>query len=311
MFEVENVGRALAGSGERAYLREIGRFELLTSDQEVRCAQVLERSAGALKELELCTATGPKWHELQQIIKEGDAARSLLVKSNLRLVLSIARRYRRPGVAFQDLVQEGNVGLLHAAERFDWRLGFRFSTYATWWIRKAIVRALAVYTETIRVPDHVRADLRKVSDAEHSLVLQLDRQPTLEEIAVLAVISVDRVRQLRMIRQTADSLDRQLDSSTELRLIDVIADPSVEMADEAAARAILADEIRRALQELSDPERKMVTLRFGLDDGQPRTYEEVGRSLNVPAERAKFVESKLLIKLRRSPGFECLRDYLL
>jgi len=300
-----DVGTTSTGGADsvRAYLKEIGRVRLLTADQEVALARCMERGLGASKPHgEGCTDD-----ELLQA--EAAVARQILVEANLRLVVSVAKWYRNRGMSFLDLVQEGNVGLMRAVERFDHTKGFKFSTYAKWWIRQAISRAIADQARTIRIPVHVVDHINVVLRAQRTLLQELGRDPTIEEVAKLADMTVAAVREALRINQDTVSLEQPL-GEDDFILSDTIEDRSGTSPSDAAVRATLSAAVRNVLSGLSERERMVVSLRYGLDDGQVRTLEEVGREFGVTRERVRQIESKSLAKLRQPVRSERLRDYL-
>ncbi|HTV12893.1 MAG TPA: sigma-70 family RNA polymerase sigma factor [Acidimicrobiales bacterium] len=314
-----DIGVAATGSSDsvRAYLKEIGRVRLLTAEQEVALARCVERgmaAAGRLDELGPAKTSRNKALEKQRETDEraraeGAVARQVLVEANLRLVVSVAKYYRNRGLSFLDLIQEGNIGLMRAVEKFDWEKGFKFSTYATWWIRQAISRAIADQARTIRIPVHVVDSINTVIAAERSLLQEWGREPTIEEIAARAEMTPTRVREFLRINQDTVSLEQPL-GDDDFNLSDTVEDEGVLAPGEAAAQAMLAEAVRNVLSHLSDREQMVVRLRFGLDDGQVRTLEEVAREFGVTRERVRQIESKTLAKLRQPVRSGQLRDYL-
>ena len=324
--DTETVRTLRAGSGAagsrivadpvRAYLREIGRVSLLSAELEVLCAKRIER--GNLAQEELRTLAGPRPHagataarrrSLERQVAEGQEARDLLTEANLRLVVSIAKRYRNRGMAFLDLIQEGNLGLMRAVEKFDYRKGFKFSTYATWWIRQAITRSVADQARTIRIPVHMVETINKVVRTQRQLSQQLGREPTIEEIAEKVELPVERVREIQRISQDTISLQQPIGGDEEFSLSDLVEDHSAEVPLAAATRVLLNEAVERALHGLSDREQEVVRLRFGLEDGRIRTLEEVGQIFGVTRERVRQIEMKTLAKLRQPALARPLRDY--
>jgi len=249
--------------------------------------------------------------ELSRRVEAGDElARKRLIQANLRLVVKIAKAYSRYGTAFLDLIQEGNLGLIRAVEKFDYTKGFKFSTYATWWIRQAITRAIADQARTIRIPVHMVETMNKVLRISRQMLQELGREPTIDEIAAKVELTPDKVREIQRIAQEPVSLETPVGEEDDSLLGDFVEDPNVIAPATAAARALLSEAIEEALQELNDREQQVVRLRFGLDDGQIRTLEEVGREFSVTRERIRQIESKTLAKLRHPTRSQRLRDYL-
>jgi RNA polymerase primary sigma factor len=301
----------------RAYLREIGKVSLLSAELEVLCAQRIERGNHANDQLEELRRDGTivelsprKRRNLEREVAEGLEARDLLTEANLRLVVSIAKRYRNRGMAFLDLIQEGNLGLMRAVEKFDYRKGFKFSTYATWWIRQAITRAVADQARTIRIPVHMVETINKVTRVQRQLSQQLGREPTVEEIAQIVELPADRIREIQRISQDTISLQQPIGGDDEFSLSDLVEDQAAEVPIDAATRVLLNEAVQRALHELTAREQEVVRLRFGLDDGRIRTLDEVGQIFGVTRERIRQIEMKTLAKLRQPSLARPLRDYL-
>ena len=318
---------ALAGGGSssgsagtdpvRAYLREIGRVALLSPELEVLCAQQIEAGTEAVATLASWKADGlfddvpfEQRRAVERAIHEGQEAKDLLIEANLRLVVSIAKRYRNRGMAFLDLIQEGNLGLMRAVEKFDYHRGFKFSTYATWWIRQAITRAVADQARTIRIPVHMVETINKVVRTQRQLSQELGREPTIEEIANRTQFPVERVRELQRISQDTISLEQPIGEEEDFSLSDLIEDQTAEVPVDAATRMLLNEAVKRALSELTEREQEVVRLRFGLDDGRIRTLEEVGQLFGVTRERIRQIEMKTLAKLRHPMVSRPLRDYV-
>jgi RNA polymerase primary sigma factor len=301
----------------RMYLREIGRVPLLVAAEEVDLAKRIEAGVEAsvqLAELEAAGALGDldpdEAARLQALANDGDDAKSSLIQANLRLVVSIAKRYVGRGMQLLDLIQEGNMGLMRAVEKFDYSKGFKFSTYATWWIRQAITRSIADQARTIRIPVHMVESINRVHRVQRQMVQQLERDPTVDELAAEVGMSVDRVREIQRISLDLLSLDAPVGEEDDSYLADFIKDDGAEEPDDAATRQMLQNEVRSVLGELNDRERDVVIMRFGLDDEQPRTLEEVGKEFGVTRERIRQIESKTLAKLRHPHRSQKLREYL-
>jgi RNA polymerase primary sigma factor len=307
----------------RMYLKEIGKVPLLTAEQEVTLAKRIEAGTLAAEKLdpptedaegnpiappaEISDAQRASLHAVQ---RDGELARRQLTEANLRLVVSIAKRYVGRGMALLDLIQEGNLGLIRAVEKFDYTKGFKFSTYATWWIRQAITRSIADQARTIRIPVHMVETMNKVLRVQRQMLQELGREPSVEEIALKVEMTPDKVREIQRIAQEPVSLETPVGEEDDSLLGDFVEDPNVIAPATAAARALLSEAIEEALQELNDRERAVVRLRFGLDDGQIRTLEEVGKEFGVTRERIRQIESKTLAKLRHPTRSQRLRDYL-
>jgi len=301
----------------RTYLKEIGKVSLLTGAEEVALAQRIEAGLQAVAGIAaLEFAYGPNGipdseaAPLERLVADGFQAKKALIEANLRLVVSIAKRHMGRGLLFLDLIQEGNLGLIRAVEKFDHTKGFKFSTYATWWIRQAITRAIADQARTIRIPVHMVETINTVLRMQRVLLQELGREPTVEELAAKVDMLPARVREIQRIAQEPVSLETPVGQEDDSSLGDFIEDQQAVAPADAAARALLSEAVGEALEELSERERQVVRLRFGLEDGQVRTLEEVGREFGVTRERIRQIEAKTLAKLRHPIRSQKLRDYL-
>ncbi|MCR5772481.1 MAG: RNA polymerase sigma factor RpoD [Butyrivibrio sp.] len=307
----------------RMYLKEIGKVPLLNADQEIVLAQDMEngmlaerilkakdRDSIELKDDEKAIVEGKSDEELQELIDLGNDAKNKLAEANLRLVVSIAKRYVGRGMLFLDLIQEGNLGLIKAVEKFDFRKGFKFSTYATWWIRQAITRAIADQARTIRIPVHMVETINKLIRISRQLLQELGREPLPEEIAKEMNMPVERVREILKISQEPVSLETPIGEEEDSHLGDFIQDDNVPVPADAAAFTLLKEQLVEVLGTLTEREQKVLRLRFGLDDGRARTLEEVGKEFNVTRERIRQIEAKALRKLRHPSRSRKLKDYL-
>jgi len=312
-------GNQGSGSSDpvRMYLKEIGRVPLLTGAEEVALAKRIETGAAAAVDLADLAASGGladlepgERRRLERRVNDGDQAKAELTQANLRLVVSIAKRYVGRCMLILDLIQEGNLGLMRAVEKFDYTKGFKFSTYATWWIRQAITRAIADQARTIRIPVHMVESINKVHRVQRQMIQELEREPTVEELADKVDMTPARVREIMRISQDPLSLDSPVGEEDDSNLADFIEDQQAEAPAEMAARKMLGDAVLEALDELNEREKAVVRLRFGLDDGQARTLEEVGKEFGVTRERIRQIESKTLAKLRHPHRSQKLRDYL-
>ena len=308
-------GSGPSTDGVRMYLKEIGRVALLTGDEEVSLARRIESGLAAAvclaaHESGETPADAVEVARLKRLIRDGDAARAQLTQANLRLVVSIAKRYAGRGMQILDLIQEGNLGLMRAVEKFDHSKGFKFSTYATWWIRQAITRAIADQARTIRIPVHMVESINKVKRVQRQMAQELEREPTIDEIAFHTDLAPDRVREILRIAQDPLSLDSPVGDEQDSNLGDFIEDERVVAPADVVARHLLGEAVGEALNELTEREQEVVRMRFGLDDGQPRTLEEVGRFFGVTRERVRQIESKTLAKLRHPLRSDKLKDYL-
>jgi len=298
----------------RLYLTDIGQYTLLTKDDEVRLAKAIEAGKLAKEEQEAGdakTLTATKRRELRKAIREGEIAERAFVQSNLRLVVSIAKKYQASGLPLLDLIQEGNLGLMHAVEKFDWRKGFKFSTYATWWIRQAITRGIANTGRTIRLPVHAGDTLARLQKARSRLELKYGRPATLAELAKEVEMPEDKVTEALRFAAEPLSLSEPLREDGDAELGDVVEDRSAESPFEVAATALLPEEIQRLLAPLDEREREILRLRFGLDgSGEARTLEEVGEHFNLTRERIRQIEARAMSKLRHPSSDTGARDLL-
>ena len=300
------------GDTVRMYLKEIGRVGLLNADDERRMAQDIEAGNWAATEIDERDAEldAADRRRLMRAVQAGQQAKSDLIQANLRLVVSIAKRYSGRGMLFLDLIQEGNLGLMRAVDKFDYSKGFKFSTYATWWIRQAITRSIADQARTIRIPVHMVESMNRVLRIQRQMHQDLKREPTLEELAVSCEMSVERVRDILRISQDPLSLDTPVGEEDDSSLADFIKDGSVIAPDDEAERKMLSIAVNEALDELSEREQEIVRMRFGLDDGLARTLEEVGKEFGVTRERVRQIEAKTLAKLRHPLRSQRLKDFL-
>lgn len=306
----------------RMYLKEIGKVPLLSADEEIELAQNMEDGAVATEKINVLKARldGASEEEkaeikaeiktLQRDVDKGADAKKRLAEANLRLVVSIAKRYVGRGMLFLDLIQEGNLGLIKAVEKFDYKKGYKFSTYATWWIRQAITRAIADQARTIRIPVHMVETINKLIRVSRQLLQELGREPSPEEIAKEMNMPVERVREILKISQEPVSLETPIGEEEDSHLGDFIKDDNVPVPADAAAFTLLKEQLEEVLGTLTEREQKVLTLRFGLEDGRARTLEEVGKEFNVTRERIRQIEAKALRKLRHPSRSRKLKDYL-
>ncbi|MDE6624914.1 MAG: RNA polymerase sigma factor RpoD [Lachnospiraceae bacterium] len=296
----------------RMYLKEIGKVPLLSAEEEISLAKKME--AGEIAKQQMAEGVDDlskdAAKEMEDLIEQGDVAKKKLAEANLRLVVSIAKRYVGRGMLFLDLIQEGNLGLIKAVEKFDYRKGYKFSTYATWWIRQAITRAIADQARTIRIPVHMVETINKLIRVSRQLLQELGREPSPEEIAEEMEIPVERVREILKISQEPVSLETPIGEEEDSHLGDFIQDENVPVPADAAAYTLLREQLVEVLDTLTEREQKVLKLRFGLDDGRSRTLEEVGKEFNVTRERIRQIEAKALRKLRHPSRSRKLRDYL-
>jgi RNA polymerase primary sigma factor len=310
--EIDQAYRAPTNDPVRMYLKEIGRVALLTAQEEVSLAKRIEAGEQATAELIEGGGKISTDHriELRMTERDGMQAKRHLVEANLRLVVSIAKRYVGRGMAFLDLIQEGNLGLIRAVEKFDYGKGFKFSTYATWWIRQAITRAIADQARTIRIPVHMVETINKLVRMQRQLLQDLGREPTAEEIGQQMEISPQKVREIQKISQEPVSLEAPIGEEEDSSLGDFIEDSEAVVPLERASFKLLQEQLESVLTTLSEREKEVIRLRFGLVDGQPRTLEDVGKKFGVTRERIRQIESKTLSKLRHPSRSQKLRDYL-
>ncbi|MBS1265350.1 MAG: RNA polymerase principal sigma factor HrdB [Acidimicrobiaceae bacterium] len=296
----------------RLYLTDIGQYPLLTKEGEVRLAQQIEKGAAARQELDKAgdSLTPARRREMRRNLRRGDEAVRTFVQSNLRLVVSIAKKYQASGLPLLDLIQEGNLGLMHAVEKFDWRKGFKFSTYATWWIRQAITRGIANTGRTIRLPVHAGDTLARLQKARSRLELRFGRPATIAELAVEVEMTEDKVTEALRFAAEPLSLSEPLREDGDAELGDVVEDRSADSPFEVAATTLLPEEISRLLAPLDNREREILKLRFGLDRGEPRTLEEVGDHFELTRERIRQIEARAMSKLRHPSSDTGARDLL-
>ena len=299
----------------RAYLKQIGKVALLNAEEEVELAKRIEAGLYATQKLAELVEKGEKLpvqqrRDMQWICRDGDRAKNHLLEANLRLVVSLAKRYTGRGMAFLDLIQEGNLGLIRAVEKFDYTKGYKFSTYATWWIRQAITRAMADQARTIRIPVHMVEVINKLGRIQRELLQDLGREPTPEELAKEMDITPEKVLEIQQYAREPISLDQTIGDEGDSQLGDFIEDSEAVVAVDAVSFTLLQDQLQSVLETLSEREAGVVRLRFGLTDGQPRTLDEIGQVYGVTRERIRQIESKTMSKLRHPSRSQVLRDYL-
>ncbi|WP_424923670.1 RNA polymerase sigma factor [Amycolatopsis acidicola] len=299
----------------RAYLKQIGKVALLNAEEEVELAKRIEAGLYAAERVRVAEEEGEKLatqmrRDLKWIVRDGERAKNHLLEANLRLVVSLAKRYTGRGMAFLDLIQEGNLGLIRAVEKFDYTKGYKFSTYATWWIRQAITRAMADQARTIRIPVHMVEVINKLGRIQRELLQDLGREPTPEELAKEMDISPEKVLEIQQYAREPISLDQTIGDEGDSQLGDFIEDSEAVVAVDAVSFTLLQDQLQSVLQTLSEREAGVVRLRFGLTDGQPRTLDEIGQVYGVTRERIRQIESKTMSKLRHPSRSQVLRDYL-
>ncbi len=299
----------------RAYLKQIGKVALLNAEEEVDLAKRIEAGLYAAERMRQAEEANEKLvlqmrRDLRWIVRDGERAKNHLLEANLRLVVSLAKRYTGRGMAFLDLIQEGNLGLIRAVEKFDYTKGYKFSTYATWWIRQAITRAMADQARTIRIPVHMVEVINKLGRIQRELLQDLGREPTPEELAKEMDITPDKVLEIQQYAREPISLDQTIGDEGDSQLGDFIEDSEAVVAVDAVSFTLLQDQLQSVLQTLSEREAGVVKLRFGLTDGQPRTLDEIGQVYGVTRERIRQIESKTMSKLRHPSRSQVLRDYL-
>jgi len=299
----------------RAYLKQIGKVALLNAEEEVELAKRIEAGLYAAERVrraeDLTEKLSPQLRrDLRWIVRDGERAKNHLLEANLRLVVSLAKRYTGRGMAFLDLIQEGNLGLIRAVEKFDYTKGYKFSTYATWWIRQAITRAMADQARTIRIPVHMVEAINKLGRIQRELLQDLGREPTPEELAKEMDISAEKVLEIQQYAREPISLDQTIGDEGDSQLGDFIEDSEAVVAVDAVSFTLLQDQLQSVLATLSEREAGVVRLRFGLTDGQPRTLDEIGQVYGVTRERIRQIESKTMSKLRHPSRSQVLRDYL-
>ncbi|MFC9999538.1 RNA polymerase sigma factor [Nocardia sp. NPDC127526] len=299
----------------RAYLKQIGKVALLNAEEEVELAKRIEAGLYATEKMRELTEKGEKLpvqarRDLNWIMRDGNRAKNHLLEANLRLVVSLAKRYTGRGMAFLDLIQEGNLGLIRAVEKFDYTKGYKFSTYATWWIRQAITRAMADQARTIRIPVHMVEVINKLGRIQRELLQDLGREPTPEELAKEMDITPEKVLEIQQYAREPISLDQTIGDEGDSQLGDFIEDSEAVVAVDAVSFTLLQDQLQSVLETLSEREAGVVRLRFGLTDGQPRTLDEIGQVYGVTRERIRQIESKTMSKLRHPSRSQVLRDYL-
>ncbi|WP_264158056.1 RNA polymerase sigma factor [Epidermidibacterium keratini] len=299
----------------RAYLKQIGKVALLNAEEEVDLAKRIEAGLYAVERMRVIEENKEKLstqmrRDLKWVERDGERAKNHLLEANLRLVVSLAKRYTGRGMAFLDLIQEGNLGLIRAVEKFDYTKGYKFSTYATWWIRQAITRAMADQARTIRIPVHMVEVINKLGRIQRELLQDLGREPTPEELAKEMDITADKVLEIQQYAREPISLDQTIGDEGDSQLGDFIEDSEAVVAVDAVSFTLLQDQLQSVLQTLSEREAGVVRLRFGLTDGQPRTLDEIGQVYGVTRERIRQIESKTMSKLRHPSRSQVLRDYL-
>ena len=308
-LNAERSGDGNTSDTVRMYLKEIGRVDLLTVDEERSLASDIAAGNAAAEQLDVITDTAER-RRLQRVVHDGQLAKGELIQANLRLVVSIAKRYSGRGMQFLDLIQEGNLGLMRAVDKFDHTKGFKFSTYATWWIRQAITRSIADQARTIRIPVHMVESMNRVLRMQRQMHQEMEREPTLDELADRCGMTPERIREILRISQDPLSLDSPVGEEDDSNLADFIEDLSADAPADMAAKRMLTQAVEEALGELTEREQEIVRMRFGLDDGQARTLEDVGREFGVTRERIRQIEAKTLAKLRHPMRSQRLKEFL-
>ncbi len=301
----------------KQYLHSIGNYTLLTPDEERELAIRIEKAKAAKEKLDQnengeIELTEHEIRNYEDIVEDGNDAKDTIIQCNLKLVISIAKNYTNRGMDFLDLIQEGNLGLMRAVDKFDYTKGFKFSTYATWWIRQAITRALADQARTIRIPVHMVETINKITRAQRKLVQKLNRDPTAEEISeeMGGALSPEKIREIQLIALDPISLEKPVGEDEESHIADFVEDRETISPYEYADRSLMTDRINEALDQLSDREAKVIRLRYGLEDGRIHTLEEVGLAFDVTRERIRQIEAKALKNLRKPSRASILKDYL-
>ncbi|MCW2498901.1 MAG: polymerase, sigma 70 subunit, RpoD [Frankiales bacterium] len=294
----------------RAYLKEIGKTPLLSAEEEVVLSQRIEAGLFAAQKLQDSKLSPALRRDLALLVRDGEKAKQHLLEANLRLVVSIAKRYLGRGMLFLDLIQEGNLGLIRAVEKFDYTKGFKFSTYATWWIRQAITRAMADQARTIRIPVHMVEQINKLTRLQRELLQSLGRDATPEELAAELDLTVDKVLEIQGYAREPVSLQTVIGDDADSNLGDFIEDADAPVAVDVVSYALMQEQLQDVLRSLSEREAAVVRLRFGLADGQPKTLDEIGREFGLTRERIRQIEAKTLSKLRHPSRSQKLRDYL-
>ena len=294
----------------RLYLREIGQVDLLSTEDERRLAKLIEEGHTAAQKIDEGVTDPTEQRMLIRCVQRGERAKSELTQANLRLVVSIAKRYSGRGMQLLDLIQEGNLGLMRAVDKFDHTKGFKFSTYATWWIRQAITRSIADQARTIRIPVHMVEHMNRLTRMRRQLHQELEREPTIDELCERVNLPIDRVREILRISQDPLSLDSPVGEEDDSNLADFIEDLTVDAPADMATKRMLTQAVEEALGELTEREQEIVRMRFGLDDGQARTLEDVGKEFGVTRERIRQIEAKTLAKLRHPMRSQRLKEFL-